>query len=177
MSLDYVSFIPIITQKNSLMILKQLMLLGAFLTFTAPAFAQNSVNAAGGNSSSSTGNISYSIGQVFSKAISSGTNSVIEGVHQPFEISTLGVDQNPNISLEMRVYPNPTTATVFLKTGKQTLQNADYQIFDVSGKLISKGRITQTETSIDLSKNASGTYILIVSNSSQKLKTFKIIKN
>lgn len=159
------------------MILKRLLLLGVFLTFTAPAFAQNSVNAAGGNSSSSSGNISYSIGQVFSKAISTGTNSLVEGVHQPYEISTLGVDQNPNISLEMRIYPNPTTSTVFLKTGKTSLQNVEYQLFDLSGKLVSKGKITHSETPIDLSKNASGAHILIVSESSQKLKTFKIIKN
>lgn len=159
------------------MILKRFLLLGFFLIFTASAFAQNSVNASGGNTSSSSGNISFSIGQVFSETISNGTNSVSQGVHQPFEISTLGVDHNPNISLEMRIYPNPTTSTVFLKTGKQALQNADYQIFDVSGKLISKGKLLQTETAIDLSKNASGTYILIVSDSSQKLKTLKIIKN
>lgn len=159
------------------MILKRLLLSGVFLTFTAPAFAQNSVNAGGGNSSSSSGSISYSIGQVFSKAISSGSNTVLEGVHQPFEISTLGVDQNPSISLEMKIYPNPTTSTVFLKTGNQSLKNLDYHIYDVSGKLISKGKLIQTETPIDLSKNSSGTYILIVSEASQKLKTFKIIKN
>ena len=159
------------------MILQRILLLVLFLVFAAPAFAQQSVNASGGNSSSSVGNISYSIGQVFSKAISSGANSISEGVHQPFEISTLGVDQNPLISLEMKIYPNPTTSSVFLKIGDNSLKNIDYQVFDISGKLLLKSKIVQTETQIDLSKNAAGTYILIVSDSSKKLKTFKIIKN
>lgn len=156
---------------------KLLLLLGFFLIFSAHSFAQQSLNASGGNTSSSSVNISFSVGQVFSKSISNASNSISEGVHQPFEISTLGVDNNTAISLEMKIYPNPTTSKVFLKNEDTSLKNLDYQIFDASGRLISKGKVLGTETPIDLSKNSAGTYLLIVSDSSKKLKTFKIIKN
>ncbi|NLF43456.1 MAG: T9SS C-terminal target domain-containing protein, partial [Bacteroidales bacterium] len=48
--------------------------------------AQNSINTSGGNASSTDGNMSYSVGQVFYNT-SQGTNgSIIEGVQQPYEI-------------------------------------------------------------------------------------------
>ncbi|TKT86535.1 T9SS type A sorting domain-containing protein [Dyadobacter frigoris] len=69
---------------------KAFTLTAVFLTSTliSQAFAQNSINSAGGMGSSAEGNtVSYSIGQVFDQANKVSGISLIEGVQQPSEIS------------------------------------------------------------------------------------------
>lgn len=147
-----------------------------FFTFFLSAQAQQSVNVSGGNASGSNGNASYSVGQVV-YATATGTNgSANQGVQQPFDISTLGTDDFPNISLAMSVYPNPTSASVSLKIDNFDLEHVSYVLADVQGKLISNGKITQTETPISLENTASGVYFLLISNNAKAMKTFKIIK-
>lgn len=52
-------------------------------------FTQESINTSGGNGSSSSGSVSYSIGQMFYRSYAAGTISIAEGVQQPYEISTV----------------------------------------------------------------------------------------
>lgn len=155
----------------------KLLLLVAVLLFFESGYAQQSVNASGGNVSNASGSVSYSIGQVFSKSSSSATHSTIEGVHQPFEISILGVDQYPSIHLEIKVYPNPTASYLFLNMGAEAMKDITYQLFDISGRMLDQRKVSQQETKIDLTGRSSGVYLLIVSSGTQKLKTFKVIKN
>lgn len=163
-------------QKRYTMKIKLLLLVLALLFFQM-SFAQQSVNASGGNVSNASGSVSYSIGQVFSKSSASATHSIIEGVHQPFEISILGVDQYPSINLEMKVYPNPTASHLFLNVGGDLSKEMSYQLFDISGRMIDQQKVLQRETKIDLTARNSGVFLLIVTSGNQKLKTFKVIKN
>ena len=70
--------------------------------------AQESVNGSGGEATGTGGTASYSLGQVV-YTTNTGTNgSVVQGVQQPYEISTtLGINET-SINLELSVYPNPT---------------------------------------------------------------------
>jgi len=147
-----------------------------FILIFSVTSAQQSINTSGGNISSGAGSVAYSIGQVFYKTSSNANFSLTEGVQQPYEILTLGVDTTSAINLEMKVYPNPTTTTIFLKIDDPSFKNMDYQLFDGSGKILSKSKISQSETQIDLSTKASGIYLLLISEGSKKMKTFKIIK-
>lgn len=155
---------------------KQL-LSGIVVLACTPICAKQSLNASAGDASGGTGSFSYSVGQVFYNSFGNSNFTVLEGVHQPFEITTLGTDHYPTINLEMKVYPNPTTSSVFLKIPDMSLTNLEYQLYDLSGKLIGKNAVKSAETQIDLSKSPSGTFILIVLSNGKKLKTFKIIKN
>ncbi|WP_411812972.1 T9SS type A sorting domain-containing protein [Chryseobacterium scophthalmum] len=147
-----------------------------FILIFSVTNAQQSINASGGNITSTGGGVAYSIGQVFYQTSANANFSLIEGVQQPYEILTLGVDTISTINLEMKVYPNPTTTSIFLKIDDPSFKNMDYQLFDGSGKILSKSKISQPQTQIDLSTKASGIYLLLISDGSKKLKTFKIIK-
>ncbi|WP_304344425.1 T9SS type A sorting domain-containing protein [Chryseobacterium koreense] len=151
-----------------------------FLFLSAAGFsichAQASVNVSGGDVSAAGGSVSYSIGQVFQETFASAGNSVIQGVQQPFEITLLQVDDFAPITLEMKVYPNPTSSVLFLNYSNASKENLKYELFDTSGKLIQNAEMLDKETSIDMLKNPSGIYILKVSSGSNVLKTFKIIK-
>ena len=138
--------------------------------------AQQAVTSAGGDATGSGGTASYSVGQIAYTSISNANGSVNQGMQQPYEFFTNGIDENKFISLKMTVYPNPTKASVFLRIDNQELQNYSFQLYDMSGNLISSQKISYTETSIPMENLSAATYFLKVTDNNNVLKTFKIIK-
>ena len=118
---------------------------------------------------------SYSVGQVFQETVIAGNNSIIQGVQQPFEITTLGVDNFASITVEMKVYPNPTSSILFLNFADFAKRSSSYELFDTSGKMIRNAKIQSKESQIDLQQSPSGIYILKVSAENVVLKTFKTV--
>lgn len=151
-------------------------LLSLGISIPAIFFSQHSANSSGGTISGSGGKIDYSVGQVFQSFKSSANFSISEGVHQPFEISTLGASETEEINLEIMVYPNPTIADITLKIGKISFDHINYSLYDQSGKLFFTKEIKSDKSLITMSPLNSGVYILVVSENSKILKTFKIIK-
>ena len=129
------------------------------------------------NATGTNGSTTYSIGQVDFINATGSTGSVTLGVHQPFEIVTLGTDDFPEINLVMKAFPNPTTANITLLIQNYNDENRSYQLLDVNGRMIESQKITQEETGIDLQNLAAAIYLLQISDDNKLLKTFKIIKN
>jgi len=149
------------------------LLLGLGLT----AQAQQATTATGGNASGSGGTVAYSAGQIVYTTNTGTTGSVAQGVQQPYEISiVLGID-NHSINLELSAYPNPTTDYLTLNVGKAEFSTLNFQLYDISGKLIEAKKITSTTETIRMENLPSATYFLKVTNNNQEVKTFKIIKN
>lgn len=154
---------------------KKLLLIGLYLSFTQ-INAQEAIAVSGGNASGSNGSTSYSVGQVVYTTDYGTTGSVMQGVQQPFEIQTLlGID-NFNITLELSVYPNPTTSVLYLQVKKYDFEAIQYQLFDMNGRLLENNRITTTSTSIQMEKYPMDVYLLKVLHNNKEVKTFKIIK-
>lgn len=139
--------------------------------------AQKATVASGGNATGSGGTVSYSIGQVADKTQTGTTGTITQGVQQPFEIVTLSGSEFENIKLEAIVFPNPTVFNVTLKITNSDLENFSYQLFDLRGRLLGEGKITNEETIIEMDRHPSATYLLKVNSNSKELKTFKILKN
>lgn len=138
--------------------------------------AQEATVATGGNGSNTSGSLNYSIGQIVYSTNSGVTGSVSQGIQQPYEIFTLGTDNFPNISLQMVLYPNPTTSSVSLKIENLTFSTLEYQLFDLNGRQISNQKISKSETQIPLENLPSATYFLNISDRNKIIKSFKIIK-
>lgn len=139
--------------------------------------AQNATTASGGDASGVGGSSAYSVGQVAYNYSSSTSGSVNQGVQQPYELLSVGVNNHPDINLTMSVYPNPSVSSINLNVGKQDLQNLSFQLFDVQGKLLVSQKITNSETSIKMEEFNSGNYFLKIVDNQSELKTFNIIKN
>ncbi len=75
---------------------------------TIGLYAQETVPATGGDAIGSGGSSSYTIGQVV-YTINTGTNgTAINGVQQPYEISTItAIEMAKDIGLSFSVYPKP----------------------------------------------------------------------
>ena len=149
------------------------LLLGLGLT----AQAQQATTATGGNASGSGGTVAYSVGQIVYTTNTGTTGSVAQGVQQPYEISiVLGIDDN-SIKLELTAYPNPTTNFLTLNVGKAELSTMNFELYDMSGKLIESRKIISSSETIAMENLPTATYFLKVTNNNNQVKTFKIIKN
>ena len=147
------------------------------LAFTA--FCQTGVVTAGGTASGSGGSATYTVGQIADQRMEAGGKYIIEGVQQPYEIQTVGINNYPGIQLEAVLYPNPTAHFVQLKISNFEIppHGLKAQLFDKSGKLLQVFDVQELLTQMDLSEYPSATYQLRIMDDKQLLKTFQIVKN
>jgi hypothetical protein len=145
--------------------------------FINDAYSQESIVVAGGSATGGGGTSSYSVGQVVYTSLP-GTNAyIVQGVQQPYEITTLGNDEFTEINLVMTAYPNPTTDLLNLVITDNKWDNLSYNLFDINGKIVSKNfKIITSETVVSMQQLNQGIYFLTIYNSNKTLKTFKIIK-
>lgn len=141
------------------------------------SYSQESIVIAGGNATGTGGSSSYSIGQVAYTTLPGSDGSISQGVQQPYEINTLGNDEFTGINLLMTAYPNPTVDVLNLVVVNDELDNLSYNLYDMTGKIISKNsKITTSETSVSMHELNQGIYFLAVNKNNKTIKTFKIIK-
>ena len=138
--------------------------------------AQQTTTAAGGEATGSGGTQSYSVGQVVYAATSNSSGSINEGVQQPFDIATL-IPDNKTINLTYSVYPNPILSVLNLNVGNTATDNLFFELYDVSGKLLLKDKIVNSNTTITMENYAAANYLLTVTDNNKAVQTFKIIKN
>jgi hypothetical protein len=140
--------------------------------------AQTAVPASGGNASGPKGSASYSAGQVVYTTITGNGKSVAQGVQQPFEIMEVSsIEEAKGIKLSVLAYPNPTSDFLTLEILNEVQMQYIASLYDISGKLLQKTKITNKQTSIAMSNYKPATYFLKVSQGNKEIKVFKIIKN
>jgi len=137
--------------------------------------AQESVLSSGGNAASSSGTVSYSIGQTVYNRSSSAAYSLTQGVQQPFEISIVTSEKSQE-AIEVNVFPNPSSQSIQLMMQFNESKVITYQLSDVAGKLLETKSVTENISEINLASYASSIFFLKVISAGKELKTFKILK-
>ena len=137
-------------------------------------FSQKSVVASGGKAIGTTGTASFSVGLVSYKTPEG--NSINDGMQQPYEIQTLGKSYFANVTLLMKIYPNPAIDQLNLKITEQNLKDYSYQLYDSAGKTLLSEKINLEESLINMKDYNTGIYFLDVKSKDKKIKTFKILK-
>lgn len=157
--------------------MKQIFIFIFFFIGVINTHAQQTSLSAGNNATGLGGSTSYSVGQVVYTTNIGTTGSMAQGVQQPYEIFTLGNDNFPNIVVKWSAYPNPTSNQITLEIENYDVTNLNYQMIDLSGKIIETNKITQDQTNIDMSNRVTSIYFITIVENNKTLKTFKIIKN
>jgi len=140
--------------------------------------AQETVSATGGEVSGVGGTSSFSIGQVVYVTAVGSNGSVSEGVEQPYEISIITeLKENKEIFIDLIAYPNPTVDVLNIDIKSYNEDNLNYQVYDLTGKMIQSNSIHQKITSINFQELPKATYFLKIIKNETSIKTFKIIKN
>jgi hypothetical protein len=140
--------------------------------------AQETIIPTGGDATGSGGSMSHSIGQIFVDSQSSGTDdSVNQGVQQPIELFTLGLEEDLLLIASTKVFPNHTSNKIQVRLELEDLSNLSYQIYDINGKLLQSKEILEFTTEVQLSQFPNSVYFLKIIRNNNLLKTFKILKN
>jgi hypothetical protein len=138
---------------------------------------QSTIPATGGNATGSGGSVSYTVGQITYQTLSGTSGTVAQGVQQPYEISIVtAIENTEGITLEYKVYPNPTRGLITLTIKPFDDENFRYRLFDLNGILLQDKKIESEETEISLESFSSSMYFLKVIKDNMEVKIFKIIK-
>ncbi|MFT6502202.1 MAG: hypothetical protein ACJASQ_002327 [Crocinitomicaceae bacterium] len=158
---------------------KKTMLLGILLFgFGVSSLHAQEATTSGGGDATGVGSASYSIGQVFTVTNSGVDGTVAPGVQQAYEISSVvGVEEFDEISLGFNVYPNPATNYLTLDVKDFAFSDLTYVLYDLSGRVLANKELSGNKTTIDMMNFPPSTYFLKVSDETNIMKTFKIIKN
>ena len=140
---------------------------------TLSVSAQEVVSTQGDSYSNASGNIDFTIGELIIDTGTDGTNDITQGFHQT-NWNFLGVeDFAPNY--EAIIFPNPTEDVLNIKTSM--FENVTYTLYDGLGKLVMQDILSAEQTPIQVSQLAPGNYSITMTNETQNLKTFKLVKS
>ena len=159
---------------------KHILLFSLLLFMVTGVFSQSDIVPEGGDAQSNAGSVSYTVGQIAVQTANNnnGSISVVEGVQQPYEIMTVGVDDYPQITLDAIVYPNPTENLAQLQLNGFEIPVGGLRaiLYDASGKLLQTFNVVEDLTAFQIGQYATGTYYLELRDGKRVLKTFKVVR-
>jgi hypothetical protein len=77
---------------------------------------------------------------------------------------------------QLQIFPNPTTEFLNIKLSDNLMDQYDYKVVDVAGKMITSGKVEFELTRIALDDFTKGTYFLILQNSQRTISGKFILK-
>jgi hypothetical protein len=147
------------------------------MVLAAHGMSQESVLTTSSNATGSEGSVSYSVGQVAFRTNGSTDGTLTEGVQQPYEILFLtGIQDDPTVSLKVKVFPNPAESEVKLKVDRLEYKGLKYRLINEGGTLLMENEIVSGETVIPVVNLQSGIYFVALIELQHIISTWKIIK-
>lgn len=88
--------------------------------------------------------------------------------------STIGIEENQNISDAVKVYPNPSEGMINIASS--VIDKAGYKVFSITGEVVNQGLIQGSQSSINLSDMTNGIYTLQITENDKTAVKRIIIK-
>jgi hypothetical protein len=85
-----------------------------------------------------------------------------------YNVVISGLNKQKTKEEQLTVYPNPTNGAFTIESNAVN-NNSSFEIRDITGKVIQKGKLSGNRTTVDLSEYSSGIYLLRVGNQNIKL--------
>jgi hypothetical protein len=137
--------------------------------------AQEVVTSAGGYATSASAKITWTIGEPVTETVTGASAILTQGFNQGDLIPTL--IKNPDIpGLILKVYPNPTRDNLQISVGDTDLENLNYILFDMGGKVVNKNILKGIESDIPFGNLTPSTYFLKIYQKKKEIGVYKIIK-
>ncbi len=152
----------------------------AFIVLCMPTmYAQQSINASGGEADGIGGLMSYSIGQVAYTSISGAAGDISQGVQQAY-LEIMVSSEDPGHKIDIRLFPNPSASYTSIDLGDHLsvsdLSAFSYRLYDLYGNHLWAQSIQTSISKVPTAHLASGMYILKVFHLNHPIKTFRFIK-
>lgn len=140
-------------------------------------YGQNSINSSGKDITSSTGSISYSVGQLFLENSSTSNGSIFSGVQFPFvNATTLGLNDNTTINLGIDAYPNPVVDKLTLTFNNVDIKDLTYVVYNTLGLKLMKGKVSDLKTNLNFEHLPNTMYLITILKNNKTIKNFKVFK-
>jgi len=138
--------------------------------------AQEVVTTAGSYGETTSGSLSWTIGEPVIETITDGTNTLTQGFQQSkLTVTTINDLKVPGI--EMFVYPNPTNSFLSIEVKADKQRDLLLSLFDLNGRLILQKKMTENKQTIKMQNYKPATYILKVTEANKEIRTYQIVKH
>lgn len=137
---------------------------------------QESISTMGQDLSTSSGSLSFTLGQVSNETQDFSSSSLQEGVQQVYEDnSTFGIIKN-DLEYEFDIYPNPFQDYILIQSQEDQLIGSNYSIYDMSGRIVLRGEINHSRTRINTQFMPSASYIINITSPENRSRSITIEK-
>jgi len=138
--------------------------------------AQEVVTTSGSYGSSASAKVTWTIGEPVTETLT-GTNSILtQGFNQGDLIIT--VIKDPELpGLTVKAWPNPVSDHLTISVDDANLDNLNYILFDIGGKVIRQNKLKGVQSEIPMGNLAPSSYFLKIYQNNTEIAIFKIIKN
>lgn len=139
----------------------------------AQSLSPQVVATSGKSFSSSTAQIDFTVGEVFTSTYVTSGNMLTQGFHQPEIIIT---SLKPNeYEFAFNLYPNPTAQFVTVESTLET--ELHVRIMDIQGRQVQASSVFTRTIKLDLHSLTSGQYLVAISNAAGKpIISYSLIK-
>ena len=117
-----------------------------------------------------TGNLFQVANNQLTGIVKAGQIAVLTDGYLPVSINT-----TPAVQTSIQIDPNPAKNYINLRINGN-VENLNYQIYDMSGKLLKNSDITNENTIINISRLSSGIYFIKVLKNNQQVEILKFVK-
>jgi hypothetical protein len=134
------------------------------------------VSSSGTHFSNATYQLDWSLGECVTTTHSADNYVITQGFHQENYSISVGIT-DCNTSIDITVYPNPTTDFITINITSDNLKNvSNLRLTDTNGKVLLQEKVNEIETFLNFSEYASGVYFLSIKNNNQLITSYKIVK-
>lgn len=155
--------------------MKYLIIIPLLLLYLPVASAQQVVASNGNSNSTTTVEVSWTIGESVIDTYVIDENILTQGFHQT-RLTVTAISEILFPGLEINVFPNPTQDILTIQFN-ELIEGSSFRLYDLSGKLLENKLISSTATEISMKRYPSGQYILkLMDESMQTIQTFQIVK-
>lgn len=131
----------------------------------------------GSDAVGSGGSISSSIGQLTDRTFTGPEGSIAQGVQHPYEIAiATSIEKEVPVTLEYRIYPNPTAGKITLVIRPKEHDDYSYRLYDINGVKLLDRHVESEESEVPMESLSPDVYFLMVIRNNLEVKVFKVIK-
>jgi len=138
--------------------------------------AQEVVTTAGGYGETTSGSLSWTIGEPVIETITDGINTLTQGFQQS-KLTVTAINDLKFPGIELSVYPNPTNSFLFIEVKTDKQRDLQLSLFDLNGRLILQKKMTENKQTIKMQNYKPATYILKVTEGNKEIRTYQIVKH
>jgi hypothetical protein len=146
------------------------------LCISAQEISQEIISTSGDYSDGSSGQLSWTLGDLAVETYSSGDAKLTQGFQQPiYEVMT--TFKNLEYDFAIQVYPVPSTDYITVEFD-QIQDNLEVILYNLQGEKVLSKKVDSETITIDLNYLSPSEYVLKIVNKENKLiKSYTIVKN